>query len=149
MLQIPRVPTVKTGFYFEGVAEHQLKQQLAAEIRETIKALIESTYVPGWQEMLYKFINCIESGQVRDLARLPYPTNGPNSTAATPIGCVYARLSWTIQLFWSQCLDGTDNTAQIRTYLFSLRQIAMVGIDKCKMLGNPREGYWLARVVKE
>ncbi len=147
MLKIPIVPPESTGFHFDAAAvqAHQLRQTLAEEIRETIEVLIKSTYVPGWQGMFYKFRDCVEPGSMRNLSRLPYQASGPNDTSGAKIGCVYARLSWTIQLYWDQCLDGKDNVVQIRTYLFSLRQIAMEGIDKCKQFGNPREGYWLGR----
>jgi len=142
-LQLPHVPPVVKGFQFTGVAEHQTRQALAVEIRQTIEALIKSTYVPGWQSMFYKFIDCIPSGTVRDLARLPYPVQGPNDTAGTKIGVVYARLSFIIQRYWDQCLDGTDNAARIRGYLGDLREIAAYGIDRCRLSGDVRHGYWL------
>jgi hypothetical protein len=140
---IPKVPIVRRGFHFEDVTGHQLRQALAGEIREAIEALTRSIYVPGWQDMFYKFADCIEPGTVKTLTRLPYQTVGPNSTTATRIGCVYARLSWCIQLYWSHCFDGMDNVAQLRAYLQSLREIAARGIDKCRMLGSPGQGYWL------
>lgn len=144
MLQLPRVPPVVKGFHFEGVEAHQLRQTLAAEIRETIEALIKSTYVPGWQSVLYKFRDCVEPGQVRDPARLPYPVAGPNDTAGTKIGCIYARLSWVIQAFWSLCLDNaTENAPRIRGYLEGLHEIAACGIDRCRIEGDVRHGYWL------
>jgi len=142
MLHIPRVPTVK-GFSFGNVEAHQTRRALAVEIRATIEALLKSTYAPGWQGMFYKFIDCIEPGRERDLARLPYPSDSPNDRRGTNIGCVYARLSFLIQLYWSQCLDGADNTERVRACLNDLRGWAARGIDKCKMAGNPRDGYWL------
>lgn len=142
-LQLPRVPAPKTGFHFDGVAEHQTRQALVAEIRETIEALIKSTYVPGWQVMFYKFIDCLAPGTVRDDARLPYPTAGPNDRAGTKIGCVYARLSWVIQLYWAQCFEGADNTERIRYCLDDLQQWAARGVDKCRIEGDVRQGYWL------
>lgn len=142
-LQLPHVPPIVKGFRFEGVQEHQLRQTLATEIRQTIEVLIKSTYVPSWQGVFYKFRDCIEPGRMQDLARLPYPTNGPNSTAATKIGVVYARLSWCIQLYWAQCLEGAGNTERLRNYLDDLRQWATVGIEKCEIKGNPKDGYWL------
>ena len=142
-LQLPHVPPVVKGFHFEGVEQHQLRQTLAAEIRETIEALVRSTYVPGWQGIFYKFRDCIESGRVRDPARLPYQVQGPNDTAGTKIGCVYARLSWVIQAYWDLCLDGKDNAARIRGYLGDLREIATCGIDRCRLSGDVRHGYWL------
>jgi hypothetical protein len=142
-LSIPRVPPAP-GFKFEGVKEHKTRQALAAEIKETIEALIKSTYVPSWQGMFYGFMNCIEPGSVRNLSRLPYQAAGPNDTAGTKIGCVYAGLSWVIQLYWDQCLDGKDNTAQIRQHLADLRIPVACGIDRCKLCGSPRTGYWLS-----
>jgi hypothetical protein len=146
MLQIPRVPSESSGFHFdaEAVQAHQTRQALAEEIRETIEALVTSTYIPGWQGMFHKFRDCIEPGAVRNLSRLPYQASGSNDTSGTKIGCVYARLSWAIQLYWDQCLDSRDNTALIREYLCDLGQIAAAGIDKGKMLGNLRTGYWLS-----
>ncbi len=143
-LQLPHVPPVVRGFHFEGVAEHRTRQALAAEIKETIEALIKSTYVPGWQGVFYEFIECISPGTVWNAARLPYPVPGPNDTAGTKIGVVYARLSFVIQAYWSQCLDGADNTARIRGYLGDLREIAAYGIDRCRLSGDVRHGYWLS-----
>lgn len=141
-LQLPRVPAPKS-FRFDGVAEYQLRQTLAAEIRETVEALIRSTYVPGWQSMYYKFINCLEPGAVRDNARIPYPALGPNDRRGTNIGCVYARLGWIVKLYWDMCFDGADHAVTIRQYLADLRSWAACGVEKCKLAGNPRDGYWL------
>jgi len=144
MLQIPKVPTVTKGFHFENVAAHQLRQDLAVKIRECIMTLIAATYVPNWQGMFYKFIDCIEPGTVKDLARLPYQARGPNDTTGTQIGCVYARLSWIIQLYWVQCLDAVDNTRIIRQYIDDLRKWAIHGIANCRLEGDIRHGYWLS-----
>jgi hypothetical protein len=141
-LRLPRVPTPK-GFHFEGVAEHQLRQALAGEIRETIKTLIASTYVPGWQGMFYKFLDAVEPGTERDDARIPYPALGPNDRRGTKIGCVYARLGWVVKLWYDLCFAGADNAALIREYLADLRSWAAAGFEKCRLAGNPLEGYWL------
>ena len=143
MLQIPKVPTIRKGFSFGDVGRHELRQQLATEIRETIEALIASTYVPGWQGMFYKFRNCIEPGAQRDDARIPYPVTGPNDRHGTQIGCVYARLGWVVKLFWDFCFGVEINVGELRGYIHSLHEFATAGIDKCEVLGNPREGYWL------
>ena len=142
MLQMPRIPPAK-GFRFENVEAHQLRQQLAAEIRETIMVLIKSTYVPAWQDMFRRFADCIEPGSVRDNARIPYPVTSPNDRHGTQIGCVYARLGWVIKLYWDMHFDGVNNTGLIRGLLADLRAWAARGIDKCKLAGSPRDGYWL------
>ena len=144
MLQMPRIPQPK-GFRFENVEAHQLRQQLAAEIRETIMVLIKSTYIASYADTLYKYADVITPGDVRDHARLPVPSARPNDMrdSRTNIAVVYARLSYLIQLFWDTCLDGTDNATEIRRHLMDLRAIASYGIDRCRRVGNPREGYWL------
>ena len=142
MLQMPRIPPAK-GFHFENVEAHQLRQTLAKEIRETIEVLIKGTYVPGWQSMYYRFIDCIEPGGIRNDARIPYPALGPNDRRGTNIGCVYARLGFIIKLYWDMCFDGVNNTGLIRGLLADLRSWASCGINKCKLVGNPRDGYYL------
>jgi hypothetical protein len=141
-LQMPSIPSGKPSI-FAGAKVHQTRQALAAEIRETIEILLKSTYVPGYTDTLRKYLAAVEPGRVRDPARLPVSSTGPNSKAATKIGCVYARLSFLIQLFWDQVLDKTDNAAQIRGHLADLRAWATCGIDKCRLAGNPQDGYWL------
>jgi hypothetical protein len=144
-LRMPSVPAGKPPIFADAKA-HQTHQALATEIRETIETLLKNTYVPGYIDTLRKYLTAIEPGRVRDPARLPVPSMGPTSRVATNIGCVYARLSWLIQLFWDQVLDGADNTAQIRGYLIDLRAWAVCGIDKCRLVGNPRDG-WMLEVV--
>ena len=141
MLQMPRVPSVPK--VFPNVQAHQLRQALAAEIEECIRALIASTIIPGWIGTLYRFIQCIPPGSVQNLARLPYQAQGPNSTAGTQIGVVYARLSWVIRLYWDLCLGGCDNARVIRQYIDELRKWAACGIEKCRLSGDVRHGYWL------
>jgi hypothetical protein len=96
--------------------------------------------------MFYKFINCVEPGAVRDNARIPYPALGPNDRRGTNIGCVYARLGWIVKLYWDMCFDGVNNAGPIRGLLADLRAWAACRIEKCKMVGNPRDGYWLEGV---
>ena len=142
MLQMPRIPQPK-GFRFENVEAHQLRQQLAAEIRETIMVLIKSTYVPAWQDMFRRFADCIEPGSVRDAARIPYPVMGRSNHATTQIGVIYGVLSGVINLYWNMCFDGADTASEIRGLLADLRSWASCGINKCKLVGNPRDGYYL------
>ncbi len=143
MLRIPKGPTVRKGFTFGNVTQYECKQALALEIKDTITVLAKSVRVPDWRDTFWKFRGCINPGSVRDPARLPYPATGPNDRAGTKIGCVYARLAWAIQLYWDVCLDGVDNAELIRGYLKDLRDWAAFGIDNCKLVGNPREKYWL------
>lgn len=152
MLQIPHVPSIPkvSGFRFKGVVEHQTRQALAAEIKETIDALIKSTYIPGYIAGLRRYANIIDPGKIRPWQLLPYKSNGPNDRLGdTKIACVYARLSWVIQMFWNLCLDGADNAVAIRGHLSDLRTWAAAGIDNCKILGSPHDGYWLVGVTEE
>ena len=142
MLQMPRIPQPK-GFRFENVEAHQLRQQLAAEIRETIMVLIKSTYVPAWQDMFRRFADCIEPGSVRDNARIPYPVTSPSDRHGTQIGCVYARLGWVLKLYWDTCFDGVNKSPEIHAHLSELRSWAACKIERCKVAGSPRDGYWL------
>jgi hypothetical protein len=141
-LQLPKVPAPK-GFHFAGVREHQLRQELADEIRQTIMYMVRQTYIPSYVDTLRRFLSVVESGEIRDPARLPYRASGPNDIHGTKIGCVYARLSFVIQLYWRQCLDGQDNAEHIRMYLAELRDTGKCGIDKCDMEGDIRHGFWL------
>ncbi|MEN6534506.1 MAG: hypothetical protein ABFD89_12635 [Bryobacteraceae bacterium] len=140
---MPSVPAPK-GFHFENVEAYRTRQALAAEIRETVEALIASTYVSGYLDTLRKYLAAIEPGTVRDFARLPVPASSPcDARGRTNIACVYAKLSFLIQLFWDQALDGTNNAGVIRGHLADLRAWAAHGIDKCVRVGNEREGWTL------
>jgi hypothetical protein len=143
-MNIPHVPVV-ADFGFKGVAQHQLRQLLAAEIYSTCDTLIKTCVAPAWQEMFRKYQAAIDPGAIRDPTRLPpYATQGPNDPrGVSKIGCVYARLSWVLKLYWDLCLDGADNAPAIRQYLDGLRAVAQCGIDKCSMSGDCRHGYWV------
>lgn len=142
-LKMPRIPAPE-GFHFKDVAGHQLRRALAKEIRETIKILCKSVCVPGYPSTLQKYLAVIEPGAVKDPARLPVPSSGPwDMGGKTNIGCVYARLGWVIQLYWELCLNGANNTRDIRKYLADLRAWAAAGIDKCAHVGSSREGWTL------
>jgi len=115
------------------------------EIRATCEALIKSTYVPSYQEMFRRYTMAVDPGEIRDPCRLPpYATQGPNDArGVSKIGCVYARLSWVLKLYWDLCLDGADNAPALRQYLTGLRAVAERGVEKCVMEGDTRMGFWL------
>lgn len=143
MLQMPRIPPA-TGFHFEGVQQYRLKQALAQEIRALLHDMRRQTITPGYQDMFLRFIDAIEPGEVRPFNKLPYATPGPNDMRGpTRIACVYARLSWMIQLFWDLCIDGKDNAALIRQYIEDMRRVSVYGIDRCRINGDERHGRWL------
>jgi hypothetical protein len=140
-VNIPPPPTLK-GFHFRGVAAHQLRQDLADEIRSVIKEWAKSIVTPAWLGTLYKFLDCIEPGTVKNSARLPWQAISPNDRVGTKIGCVFSRISWAIQLYWDQCLDGADNAAEIRQYLTDLREWCE-HFGRCVVKGSPKDGHWL------
>ena len=144
MLNIPIVPAVTKGFHFEGVAAHQTRQALAKEIRTLLIDMRKQTVIRGYQEMFTKFIEAIEPGAVRNWSRLPYATAGPNDARGiTKIACIYARLSWIVQLFWDLCFGGKGSAMLLRHYIEDLRRVSAYGIDKCQMAGDERHGFWL------
>jgi len=144
MLNIPIVPAVTKGFHFEGVAAHQTRQALAEEIRTLLIDMRKQTVIRGYQEMFTKFIESIEPGTVRNWSRLPYATAGPNDArGTTKIACIYARLSWVVQLYWDLCLDEKDYAGLIRMYVEDLHRVSAYGIDRCQMAGDVRHGFWL------
>jgi hypothetical protein len=142
---IPKCPTVKPPFSFGDVAQYQAKQDVGKEIIECLKWMQKNTIVPGYQEMLGKFIAAVPcTTTVRDPARLPFPAIGPAATSGTSkLGCVYTRLSWVVQIYWTMCIDGDDNTAVIREHLAWVRDVWTRGVEKCKLIGSPREGWTL------
>jgi hypothetical protein len=145
MLQIPRVPTVKPTFSFGNVALHQAKQDLGKEIIECLRWMQTRTVVPAYQEMLGRFIAAVPcTTGIRDPARLPYPASGPVDLRGTSkLGCMYARLSWIVQIYWTMCIDGIDQSGYIHEHLAWVRTVWERGVDKCKLIGSPREGWTL------
>lgn len=141
-LRMPDVPTPK-GFRFVGATEHQLRRSLAADIRDTIKALIKSTPVPGYQQMFYKFMAVVEPTDTPDYARIPYQSKQTNDTHGTKIGCVYARLAHAMRCYYDLCGGIECRPDAIRGYLADLRAWAAAGIDRCRLMGDVRSGFWL------
>lgn len=143
-LRMPDVPPQK-GFRFIGAAEHQLRQSLATDIRGTIKALLTSTPVPGYQQMLYKFLAVIEPADPPDYSRIPYQSKQANDTHGTRIGCVYARLAHAMRDYYDLCGGVADISAacHIRSHLSDLREWAAAGIDHCRIMGGVSSGFWL------
>ena len=142
---IPKCPSVKPPFSFGDVPLYQAKQDLGKEIVECLRWMQKTTVVPSYQEMFGKFIAAVPcTAGFRDPARLPYPAPGPAAPQGiSKLGCVYTRLSWVIQVYWSMCIDGIDHSDMIRGHLAWARAVWSHGVEKCKMIGSPREGYTL------
>jgi hypothetical protein len=143
---IPKCPSVKSPpFSFGDVPLYQAKQDLGKEIAECLRWMQKNTVVPGYQEMLGRFIAAVPcTAGVRDPARLPYQAQGPAALSGTSrLGCVYTRLSWVIQVYWLMCIDGIDQSKVIREHLAWVRAVWSHGVEKCKVIGSPREGWTL------
>ena len=143
---IPKCPTVKPpAFSFGDTALYQAKQDIDKEIVECLRWMQRSTAVPSYQEMLGKFIAAVPcTSNIRDHARLPYQAiSGADGKGTSKLGCVYTRLSWVVQIYWTMCIDGVDQSDMIREHLAWVRAVWTKGVDKCKMIGSPREGWTL------
>jgi hypothetical protein len=145
-LRVPKIPIVSTGFRFDHAAEHQTKRNVAEDIVGLLKEMRKSTVVSAYQEMFTRFIAAVPCADgVRDFARLPYPAGGPRCLVerATKLGCVYTLLSWVVQKFWDQQIDGTDNGELIGGYVAHLRAVWAKGVDKCVLVGSASTGWVL------
>jgi len=142
---IPKCPTVKPAFSFGDTALYQAKQDLGKEIIECLRWMQKATFVPSYHEMLGKFIAAVPcTTDIRDFTRLPYPATGPADVrGASKLACLYTRLSWVVQIYWTMCIDGVDQSDMIREHLAWVRAVWTKGVDKCKLIGSPREGWTL------
>jgi len=145
---------------FVGADEKKRDNDLGAEIITMLSKIIRITYVPGWQEMLYKFKAAVQPGGVVDAGRLPYSASGPNlmrhvGKKYAPLACLYTRLTWIIVSFWQIVLHDEGGEEDIRYSVqevvdliehkdergnqYHLQQI----LSRCNVVGNERDGYEL------
>jgi len=157
----PTIPSVPKSLLFPGAAEKQRNDKLGADIRAMLDNLLRATYMPGLQEMLTRFKSVVRPGDVFDLQRLPYTATGPNLTGDRPAGrlpalaCLYTRLSWIVQLYWTTCLTDNKNEEHIRQYMQEIEDMLALRDDRgnklhlqqiltrCSVGGNVRDGFWL------
>ncbi|MCP4541733.1 MAG: hypothetical protein GY832_31765 [Chloroflexi bacterium] len=146
---------------FVGAGEKKAKDDLGTAIRGLLTCLIKITYVPGWQDMLYKFRDAINPGGTADVTRLPYRTSSPNlmrrpmSRGHATMACLYTRLSWIIQAYWQIVVHDEGGGEDIRRHVVELAEL--IGhtdergnqlhlsqvLLRCDVVGNVRKGYEL------
>jgi hypothetical protein len=145
-MKIPPPPTVSRGTpLFEQVRAIARHEEMADAIRDLIKDFRRDTHLPAVQEVLTRFLAVVKPGPSVDVTRLPYPASSPNATYehGTPLGCLYTRLSWLIQRYWSMCIHGDESPEHLQQYIDDLRAIQKAGLRNCHVTGDERTGYWL------
>lgn len=143
-MKIPPPPTVNREIPIFGQAKAIAQvENMADAIRGLIKDFRSDTHLPAVQEMLTKFLGAVKPGPSVDVMRLPYPASGPNSNKGTDLGCLYTRLSWLIQRYWSMCIHGDETPEHLQQYIDDLRAIQIAGLRNCRVTGDERHGYWL------
>jgi hypothetical protein len=143
-MKIPPPPTVSGETPIFAQAKEIAKvENIADAIRDLIKDFRRDTYLPSVQEMLTKFLGVVKPGPSVDVTRLPYPASGPNSDKSTDLACLYTRLSWLIQRYWSMCIHSDETPEHLQQYIDDLRAIQKAGLRNCRVTGDERHGYWI------
>lgn len=143
-MKVPPPPTVsrETPIFAQARAIAQA-ENMADAIRDLIKDFRRDTYLPAVQEMLTKFLAVVKPGPSVDVTRLPYPASGPNSGKGTELACLYTRLSWLIQRYWSMCIHEDETPGHLQQYIYDLKTIQIAGLRNCHVTGDERTGYWI------
>lgn len=158
-MKIPPPPVIEVPkpCLFPGAQRKQQLDALGGDIRDMLIRLARATHVPSWQEMFWGFRDVVSPGGVCDVSRLPYQASGPNlsaaawSTRSAPVilACLYTRLSWIVQMYWTLCLHGAGDEAPIREYMQGIDEITQNDSRLQRTLcdavvcGSVLDGYWI------
>jgi len=152
---LPPEPPKKSGkkIEFDNPEKHQTKKKLYQEIRQTLLNLRISLPYTNHREIIMQFIGVINPGKMGgDVTRLPYESPGPKARNANKIECVFALVSWMIQLYWNYCSDdmiiGKDIAIkEIKKLLEQLQQITKNGLGQYQVVGGVRNGFNLENEI--
>ncbi len=147
----PESPKKKSGkkIEFDNPEKHQTKQKLHQEIRQTLLDLRTILPYANHREIVMNFIGAINPGSMGgDVTRLPYEAQRPYARTASKSECLFALISWVIQLYWEYCINENTvgNNLEIRASLGELQQITKNGLKQYQVVGNVRDGFRLERI---
>lgn len=144
---IPQPPKRKPKLDFPDPDFHQQKKEFNQQIRKVI--LDFSKVIPRSRnrDLMLKFLDCVHPGKTLDVTRLPYMGKGVNAKSENKIECVFAKISWTIQVYWMFCTgDKTgSHCVEINELLNQLQQILTNGLNQYQIRGDLASGYYLAK----
>jgi len=124
---------------FPDPDEHEQKVNLYKEIWQTLIDLRETLPNPRDRDVVLRFSDCINGGE------LPYLSDRPTAKQSSKSACLFSLISWMIQVYWMFC-EGDETGGHevgVRTYLLQLQEITTNGINNYKVTGNPVDGYSL------
>jgi len=148
----PPPPSKKSGgkkIEFDNPEKHQTRKKLYQEIRQTLLDLRLSLPYANHRETIMEFIGIINPGSMGgDVTRLPYESQRPKARTASKMECVFALISWVIQVYWLYCTEDKTGShfVEINELLHQLQQITKNGLKQYKVVGNVRDGFSLEKI---
>lgn len=145
----PKKSGNKKKIEFDNPKKYQTKQKLHQEIRQTLLDLRQILPYANHREIVMQFCSIINPGSMGgDVTRLPYEASRPVARTASKSECVFALISYIIQMYWVYCTEKITVNAirTIKNGLLLLQQITKNGLKQYRVVGNVRDGFHLERI---
>ena len=135
------LPPLPKRQQFPDPVQHIAKKELHKEIRDAILNLYKRIKNDTVKEGVLSFASHIQPSAILDVARLPYCAMKPTSSKNNRATCLYAKLSWLIQLHW-RFVQGEQTEQEIRLLLDYLN---VLDYENNKITGDEKVGYELQK----